>query len=381
MIALGLTSFFTDVGSDMIAPLLPLFLASLGASAAMLGLIEGAAEATASLLKLASGWLADRTARSKPLVLFGYGIASVARPLMAIAAVPWHVLAIRVVDRVGKGVRTAPRDVILAASAMPGESGRAFGFHRAMDHAGAVVGPLLATALLALGFSMRGVFALAAIPGALALLALFTVREPEVEAAPVVAAGETSARPAIPRSLRGYLVILGVFALGSSSDAFLLLRAQQLGVEIELIPILWAVLHVSKVVSTWVGGGLADRQPRTRLVAIGWGVYAATYLALGFATEAWHAWALFVVYGAYYGLTEPAEKAMVKDLAPPEARGRAFGLYHFVIGVTAIPAGLLTGLLWQEISPRVALATGAALAAASAFLLAAWARRARPLAT
>lgn len=387
IVALGLTSLFTDTASDMIVPMLPVFLASIGASAAMLGLIEGAAEATASFLKLGSGWLADRTTRRKPIVLFGYGLASIVRPLIGLAWLPAQVLAIRVADRVGKGVRTAPRDVMIAAAAPPGESGRAFGFHRAMDHAGAVIGPLLATALLALGVTMRGVFLFAAIPGALAILALLTVREPETEGAAgaVATKGEAptiarSGAPAIPRSLRSYLVILAVFALGNSSDTFLLLRAQQLGVDVALIPTLWAVLHVSKVVSTWLGGDLADRVPRPRLVGIGWGVYAVTYLALGLASEAWHAWAIFVVYGAYHGLTEPAEKAMVKDLAPEGARGRAFGLYHFVIGVTAIPAGLLTGLLWDTFDPLVALATGAALAGVSGALLAWWTMRA-PVAT
>ncbi|AKF10173.1 MFS transporter [Sandaracinus amylolyticus] len=373
VIALGLTSFFTDVASDMIVPLLPAFLATLGASTAMLGLIEGAAEATASFLKLGSGYVADRAPRKKPLVVVGYAIATFARPLIALAAIPAHVLAIRVVDRVGKGVRTAPRDAMIAAAAEPGEAGRAFGFHRAMDHAGAVVGPLVATALIALGLTVRGVFAAALIPGVIALLCVLSVREPAPEAMPV-AKGEapTIAGPAVPRSLRGYLGILALFALGNSSDAFLLLRAQDLGVPVAMIPVLWAVLHVSKVASTWIGGDLADRVPRPRLVAIGWIVYALTYLALGVATEAWQAWVIFVVYGAYHGLTEPAEKAMVKDLAPPSARGRAFGLYHFVIGVTAIPAGLLTGWIWEAFGPLHALGLGALIAAISGALLIAW---------
>lgn len=387
IIALGWTSFFTDVGSDMVVPLLPMFLASLGASAAALGAIEGAAEATASFLKLGSGFFADRTVRKKPIVLFGYGIATAARPLIALAMAPWHVLAIRVIDRVGKGVRTAPRDVMIAAHAAPGESGRAFGFHRAMDHAGAVVGPLVATGLLALGFSTRAVFAFAIVPGVFAILALLTVREPPVagdaHADRPTRASQPTSEPnehvqpqrAISRSLRLYLGVLAVFALGSSSDAFLLLRARDLGVALELVPVLWALLHVSKVVWTWLGGELADRIPKPRLVAFGWAVYALTYLALALAAEAWHVWVIFVGYGIYYGLTEPAEKAMVKELAPSWAHGRAFGFYHFVIGITAIPAGLLTGLLWQEVSPFAALMTGAALAIVSSFLLTFWSAR------
>jgi MFS family permease len=251
-----------------------------------------------------------------------------------------------------------------------------------MDHAGAVVGPLVATALLALGFSMRSVFAFAIVPGVLAIFALLTVREPSMREDEKLSAASDSPQPtpkigdrtqrAIPRALRAYLVILGIFALGSSSDAFLLLRAQALGVSIELIPVLWAVLHVSKVVWTWLGGGFADRMPKPKLVAYGWAVYACTYLALGLANEAWHVWVIFIGYGVYYGLTEPAEKAMVKELAPSWAHGRAFGLYHFVIGITAVPAGLLTGVLWQEISPFAALMVGAAIAVVSSLLLGLW---------
>lgn len=376
VILLGLTSLFTDVSSDMIVPLLPGFLAAIGASAAVLGLVEGAAEATASFLKLGSGWLADRSPRKKPLVVLGYGIATVVRPLLALAAVPGHVLAVRVIDRVGKGIRTTPRDVMIAAAAPPGEAGRAFGIHRAMDHAGAVIGPLLAAGLVALGLEVRGVFAFAAIPGAIALLCVLAVREPEPEPAPELESAPRHEHvAAVPRALRSYLGVLTLFAIGSSSDAFLLLRAQELGVSLALVPVLWAVLHVSKVVSTWFGGGLADRVPRARLVAFGWAVYALTHLALGIATEPWQAWGIFVVYGSYHGLTEPAEKALVRDLAPPEARGRAFGLYHFVMGVTAIPAGLLTGWLWEAFSPLTALATSAALAAISGALMLAWSAR------
>jgi MFS family permease len=379
VILLGLTSLFTDVSSEMILPLLPMFLASMGAGATMLGAVEGAAEATASFLKLGSGWIADRSARKKPLVLAGYTIATVARPLMAIAAIPAHVLAIRVIDRVGKGIRTTPRDVMIASAAPIGETGRAFGFHRAMDHVGAVLGPLIATALLAIGWQLRDVFWLAAIPGVLAVLCVVLVREPPPgapapaaerdESAPLVAAGD---RPGLPRRLGGYLAILALFALGNASDAFLLLRARDLGVEPAAIPLLWAVLHVSKVASSWLGGDLADRVRRPRLIAIGWGVYAASYLALGVASETWHAWAIFAVYGVYHGLTEPAERALIKDLVPESARGRAFGLYHFVVGVTAIPAGLLTGWLWDAFGALVALAAGAICAAVSGIALALW---------
>lgn len=368
VIALGLTSFFADAGSDMIFPLLPVLLMQLHASATFLGLIEGLADAVASVFKLVSGELADRAARRKPIVLAGYGIAAIVRPLVAIATAPWHVLAIRVTDRMGKGLRSAPRDVIIANAAPAGQEGRAFGFHRAMDHAGAVVGPIIATALLAAGVELRTVFLVAIVPGVLSVLSVLAVREPPEPPRPSGTPRERVA-PRMPSSLRTYLLILAVFALGNSSDAFLLLRARELGVPVALIPMLWMVLHVSKLVSSYLGGGWADRVPRRRLVVIGWAVYALTYLALGLASEAWQAWALFVVYGAYYGLTEPAEKALVKELAPAELRGRAYGFYNFIGGAMAVPAGLLTGWVWDAVSPLAALSIGAVLAAVSAVLL------------
>ncbi len=382
VIALGVTSFFSDVGSEMIFPLLPVFVASLGASPAFLGLVEGLADATSSVLKLASGYVADRARTKKPLkplVLLGYGVAAVVRPLVALATAPWHVLAVRVTDRIGKGIRTSPRDVLIANAVPAAESGRAFGFHRAMDHAGAVVGPLVATALLALGCPLRWVFALAVVPGVLSTLMVATVRE---EAVPTDASATREAAHAaipsrLPVALRSYLAILALFSLGNSSDAFLLLRARDLGVPIALLPLLWTAFHLSKVISSYFGGDLSDRVARPRLIVLGWGVYAATYLAFGIANSAWQVWLLFVVYGAYYGLTEPVEKALVRDLAPEEVRGRAYGFYNFVIGATAVPAGLLTGFLWQAVSPRAALTTGAGIAAASSFALMAWQRTRR----
>ncbi len=377
VIALGVTSFFADVGSEMIFPLLPVFVASIGASTLFLGLVEGLADATSSLLKLASGYVADHTGRKKPLVLFGYGVAALVRPLVALATAPWHVLAVRVTDRVGKGLRSAPRDVLIAASVSKEETGRAFGFHRAMDHAGAVVGPLIATLLLGLGVPLRRVFWLALIPGVLSVLAVATVKEPR--AAVAVRSEQTSAASQrLSGSLRRYLAILLLFSLGNSSDAFLLLRAKDLGVPLVSLPLLWTVFHIAKLISSYFGGAWSDRIARPKLIVSGWMVYAATYLAFGVATKAWHAWALFIVYGSYYGLTEPAEKALVKDLAPEAVRGRAYGFYSFIIGVSAVPAGLLTGWLWQRWSPFVALAVGAAIATAASVALRVWSSSTEP---
>ncbi|MFN0064258.1 MAG: MFS transporter [Myxococcaceae bacterium] len=376
VVALGVTSFFADIGSEMIFPLLPVFVASLGAGATFLGLVEGVADATSSFLKLASGYVADRLPRKKPLVLFGYGIAALARPLMAVATAPWHVLVIRSTDRIGKGIRSSPRDVLIASSVSGAESGRAFGFHRAMDHAGAVVGPILATVLLSFNVPLRTVFWLALVPGMLSVVAVATVRETPI--APMMPTPPRAhPRPHLPRSLRWYLAILVLFSLGNSSEAFLLLRAKDIGVPIHLIPLLWTTFHVVKLLSSYVGGAWSDRLPRQTLIVSGWMVFAVTYLAFGAATKPWHAWALFLVFGTYYGLTEPAEKALVRDLAPQELRGRAYGLYNFILGICAVPAGLMTGWLWQTWNPFVALASGAALAATASVALMAWARASR----
>lgn len=372
VLLLGVTSFFTDIGSEMIFPLLPVFVAdTLGGGAAFLGIIEGAADAVASLLKLFSGRMADRLPRRKTLVVSGYALATLVRPLMAVATAPWHALAVRLLDRTGKGIRSSPRDALIADAAEPGEVGRAFGFHRAMDHAGAVVGPLLATLLVALHVPIRSIFWIAVIPGLFALVALAFVREaPRTTAAPNEPLPRAKAN--LPRPLKFYLGILLLFTIGNSSDAFLLLRARELGIPLVLIPALWSVLHVSKLLWSYIGGIWSDGVPRVRLIIAGWIIFAATYLALGFADRPWHVWALFIVYGAFYGLSEPAEKALVKDLAPEAFRGSAFGSYNFIVGIGALPAGLLTGWLWSSWGPQVALTTGAIVAALAALLLVIW---------
>ena len=374
--ALGFTSLLTDVGSEMIFPLLPAFLASLGAGPTFLGLVEGLADATASFFKLGAGYVADRSTRKKPFVIFGYTLAALMRPLMAMVAAPWQVLAVRLADRVGKGVRSAPRDVLIA-NAVPAErAGRAYGLHRAMDHAGAVFGPLCATGLLGLGLPVRHVFAAALVPGVLAVIMLRFVREsapvaaraPEQAAARAEAAAAARAVP-LPTAFFRYLAVLALFSMGASSDAFLLVRARELGVAVALLPMLWTVLHVSKVASSYLGGAWSDRVPRARLITLGWAIYALSYLGFGMARAAWQVWPLFVVYGIYYGLSEPTEKAIVRDLAPRAAQGRAFGLYNFVVGFSAVPAGLITGFVWERVGPQAALGLGAALAGAASVAL------------
>jgi MFS family permease len=370
---LGLVSLLTDASSEMIYPLLPSFLTGvLGAGPAFVGLVEGLAESVASLLKLASGRISDRMRRRKPLIVGGYTLSSLARPLVAAATAPWHVLVVRIADRIGKGARGAPRDALLA-QVTPGEDlGRAYGFHRAMDHAGAVVGPLIASALLLLHVELRTVFALAALPALASVLVLvFAVQEAPTSAA------RPSARPEWGASsdtkptpgLGQLLAVIGLFTLGNSSDAFLLLRAQDAGVALPLIPILWTAHHVVKATTSTAGGALSDRVGRRAAIAAGWVLYALAYAGLGLAKSPVQVWTFFVVYGLHHALTEGPERALVAQMAAGEARGRAFGLYHALTGALLLPASLLTGALWQRISPAAALLTGAAIALVAAIAL------------
>ena len=372
--ALGLVSLLTDASSEMITPLLPAFLTgTLRAGPAFLGLVEGVAESAATVFKVLSGYLSDRLGRRKPLIVAGYSLSSLSRPLVALATAPWHVLAVRFADRVGKGTRGAPRDALLAEVTPPSDHGRAFGFHRALDHAGAMLGPLLAAGVLLFHDDLRMVFALAAVP-ALASVALlvFGVKEPEGPASRPLRDPQQPPADAPPRGrFRAYLGVLAAFALGNSSDAFLLLRAQELGVSVALLPVLWTFHHLVKSTTSTAGGALSDRVGRRATILSGWGVYAATYAGLAVARTPVHAFALFALYGIFHALTEGPERALVADLAGG-TRGRAFGLYHAVTGGMLLPASLLTGALWQSFGAATALLTSAALAglAAGGFLLA-----------
>jgi MFS family permease len=379
VILLGMTSLFTDVGTEMIFPLLPVFLVeTLGAGPTYLGLVEGAANTVASVLKLGSGFLSDLVPRRKPLVLFGYGIASLARPFFAVATRPWHALAVRLVDRVGKGVRGSPRDALIADAAGD-RLGRSFGFNQAMDNVGAVLGPLLATLLIAAKMSVHQVFLIAVIPGFVATACVAFVREPpRVLARRAEASDPRVKSPTLDPQLVPSVGIVAVFSLGNSSDAFLLLRARSLGLSAAALPILWSVLNLSKVVFSYLGGNLADRRSRPKLIVWGWLVYAVVYLGLGAAKAPWQVWWLFAVYGIFYGLTEPVEKALLTDLAPAVARGRAFGIYNFIVGIASMPAGLITGALWNRWGATVALDAAAGFAGVACLSLLAWdLRRAR----
>ncbi|HEX8476586.1 MAG TPA: MFS transporter [Pyrinomonadaceae bacterium] len=379
VVAISIVSLLNDASSEIIYPLLPLFLASLGASRAVIGGIEGAAETVSSLLKLFAGYWSDRRGQRKGLVVFGYALASIMRPLLALATT-WHqVLAMRVTDRVGKGIRSSPRDAMIADAAAPETRGLAFGFHRAMDHTGAVVGPLLGFGILAFIAANRNaptlqdyriVFLLASVPALLAVLvAAFFVRETRREMRTELTVPPRLSLRGFDSNFKRFLAILALFTLSNSSDTLLLLRAREAGVSVATIPLLWAALHASKVLSSLVGGDLSDRLGRKRLIASGWMLYALVYGGFAFVSSVGEAWGLFLLYGVYFGLVEGAEKALVADLVRPEQRGTAYGLYNLAFGIMVLPASLLLGVLWDWRGAQTAFLFSASIGALAALLL------------
>jgi len=375
VIILGFVSLLNDSASEMIYPLLPAFLTSvLGAGPAAVGIIEGIAESTASFLKLYSGYLSDRVKKRKGWIVGGYAISNVVRPLIGLASSWLQVLLLRFTDRVGKGLRTSPRDAMIADSTPLASRGMAYGFHRAMDHTGAIVGPLAATGLLfVMHDDMKQIFLLSFIPGVLAVLLLFLgLREKPATSTAVAQATTFNARAAwtgMPGGFRRFLLIVLLFTLGNSTDAFLLLRAQGLGVPVALLPAIWVALHVVKMAFSVPGGMLSDRIGRKTVIIGGWIVYALVYAGFAVASQHWHAWLLFAIYGIYFGLTEGVEKALVADFAPQHLRGSAFGLYHLVVGLGAFPASLLFGLVWEKAGMPAAFGMGAGLAFLAGLLL------------
>jgi MFS family permease len=379
VVTIGLVSLLNDASSEIIYPLLPVFLAgSLGASARAIGIIEGLAESVASLLKLFAGYLSDRLAKRKVLVVAGYALASAARPLLAFARTWTQVLAIRLTDRVGKGIRTAPRDAMIADTVSVEQRGLAFGFHRAMDHGGAVIGPLIGYVLVLIFVAKTSsptagefskIFLAASVPALIAVLvAIFFMRESPVHAAPASQITSLSLR-GFDSNFKRFLVVLALFTLSNSSDSFLILRATESGVSVVMVPLLWAAHHGSKVLSSLLGGDLSDRLGRKRLIVSGWILYAAVYAGFAFATQTISIWILFLIYGIYFGLSEGAEKALVADLVQPEQRGTAYGLYNLAFGVTVFPASLLMGMIWDWKGPAVAFLVSAVMGATAPVLL------------
>ncbi len=371
VLALSMVSLLNDTSSEIIYPVLPAFLAlSLGASPFAIGLIEGFAESIASILKLFSGYLSDRFGTRKLPVFLGYSLAAITRPFLAFVTSWPQVLVVRMTDRVGKGIRGAPRDAMIADSVPTSERGFAFGFNRAADHLGAVFGPVASFVLLSIFAAntqnptireYQQVFLFASIPVVLGLVVIaFFVKEqekPAVDAAP--AAPPNLSLRGFDGNFKRFLFVIAIFTLSNSTDAFLLLRAGQSGISPVILPLLWMTLHVSKVVSSLIGGNLSDRIGRKKLIVAGWVIYAFVYVGFAFASEAWHAWVLFVIYGTYFGLTEGVEKAFVADMVPEDKRGTAYGLYNLAFGITVFPASILFGLAWSQFgAPTAFIASG-----------------------
>jgi MFS family permease len=386
----------------MVYPITPILLTRvLGAPAWTIGLIEGIAESTASLLKLYSGWLSDRYGRRKPFVMAGYGLAAVSKPLIAFANSWGFVLCARFLDRTGKGLRTAPRDALITENCPPGQRGRAFGFHRSMDTVGAVLGPLVGWLFLQrYPDHFRSLYLLAFIPAIVGVLVLSLVvkeRRPATnderpttnDERPTTKAEETAVSqplphahtPTLPHShapirfstlspdYRKYLGIVALFGIGNSSDAFLLLRARDMGIAAEQILLLYAVFNVVEASLGYAAGRLSDRIGRHALIATGWLVFAFVYLGFGLMHGTRAVWLLFILYGFYYTLTQGVQKALAADLVHPDRRGAEIGLFHMLVGIAALPASLCAGLLYNFVSPAAPFLVGAVTACAAAVLL------------
>ena len=376
VVVLGGVSFFNDVASDMLAPLLPLFLtAALGAGPVVVGLIEGVAEATASILKLVAGWLADRGWNRKGLVVGGYGVSNLARPLIGFAFGWGVVLSLRFLDRVGKGLRTAPRDAMIAGAVAHDVRGRAFGFHRALDHSGAVLGPLLAFVLLAANIPLRDVFFASAVPGLLVMLLLIFGLSAERLSGIATKAPRLAWRDLDSR-LRGLIVAAAALALAAVPDAFLVLWMQSHGFAVAWVPLLWAAMHAVKMLVAMPFGMLSDKISRLRVVVGGWSARVVLLVCLAILGNGlWSAWALLLVYAAAVASTEGAERALIGDVAPQENKATAFGAYHMLSGLCVLPGAVLFGGLWQLAGMRTAFITAAVLTAISSASLVMIARR------
>jgi MFS family permease len=372
---LGIVSLLTDVSSEMIFTLVPLFLANvIGATTTIVGLIGGLSESTDAIFRIFSGWLSDRVRKRKSLAVLGYSISTIAKPFMYLASTWGSVLAIKFGDRVGKGIRTSPRDVLVADSVSAEERGRGFGLHRAMDTTGAVLGLALAAMIIylvqggGLGLSLKTyqwLVLVGIVPAVLAVLVLlFFVHERKESPS----GGVSRKLPRVGLTtgfntrFKLFLAVMAVFTLGNSSDFFVILRAQNLGSSVLYVTLMLVLFNITYAVTALPAGVLSDRLGRRRVIAVGWAIYALVYLGFALASSLWQVWLLFACYGVYYGVVEGVARAFVADLVPEERRGTAYGLYHGVVGITLLPASLIAGWLWQAYSPAAPFFLGAALA-------------------
>ncbi|MEO0123820.1 MAG: MFS transporter [candidate division WOR-3 bacterium] len=365
---LGLVSLFTDLSTEMSYAIIPIFLKDvLKAQPIFIGLVEAIAESTASILKTFSGYISDRLRKRKLFIFIGYTLSAIVKPLLALATQGWHILIVRFADRFGKGIRTAPRDALIAESTRETFYGRTYGFHRAMDTMGAILGPLFAFLILSLSNqNYRLLFALAFIPGFIAVLfIIFGVKDIIPETQKLFKFSFKDINP----KLKTFFLVIILFTLGNSSDAFLILRAKELGLAVPLIPILWLVFNISYFLWSYPAGVISDRIGRKKTIVFGFLVYTITYSALALNNKVIFLWPIFIIYGLYYGFTEGNLRAFVADLTNPEHRGTVFGIYHTVVGITLLPANLIMGYVWQKYGFNIALFIGACLSFLSALLL------------
>ena len=373
----GITSFFNDTATEMAYWVLPAFLISLGAGPAQLGLIEGIAESVASFAKLFSGYLSDRLDRRKPLVVAGYFVANAVKPLLAVVTAWWHILLIRFTDRLAKGVRGAPRDVMVAESVGKERLGAAYGLIQSLDSAGAIAGPLAALVLLA-HYGVRSVFWAAAVPGALAVLvAVFGIRETKRRIANNNDDKVSSKNPTapvapanrLPGTFYAILTAVTLFSLGNSSDMFLVMRAQNVGIRVSLAPLLGLVFNMTYTLGSWPAGWFSDHFSRRWIAAAGYLIFGGVYFVFGRAPSSLAIWITMAVYGLYYALTQPVLKALVVETVAQEVRGRALGIYFFISSVATLAASLITGELWKHYGPAFPFYLSAGVAVISAVLL------------
>ncbi|HWF44028.1 MAG TPA: MFS transporter [Candidatus Kapabacteria bacterium] len=373
VIWLSLAAMFNDISGEIVQRGLPLFLsATLGVSKSLIGLIEGLADTTASLLQVVSGWYSDRWASRKTVAGAGYTMTALARPMLYFATTWVLPLFAKFLDRAGKGIRTAPRDALIADSVAPEMRGRAFGLNRALDPAGAVIGALLAASFLYFwhgsnavsisGHQWKLLMIIAAVPSVIAALIVFIIVREEKRDRKMPPPIRQIFSVGRDKRFRKLLFVVTFFTLGLSSDAFLVLRAQSLGISIWAIFVIIALFNLVTTLSAYPAGILSDRLSRRAIIRAGWITYALIYLGFAFATQAWHIWALYIAYGMFYGLTEGVEKAFVADLVKPEERGAAFGIYNGAVGVAVLPASLIAGLLWQYYGPAAPFLFGSVIA-------------------
>lgn len=368
---IGLISFLNDAASEMVYPLLPLYLVTvLMAGPKALGIIEGIAEATSSIFKLISGVIVDRTKKAKPWIVLGYTLAGLSRPLIAFANSWLWIIAIRFTDRIGKGLRSSPRDALLAETVPQNQRGLTYGLHRSMDNAGAVVGPLVAAFLLSQGVPIKDIFLWALVPAVIAIVLALSIWEPSRELQGVQYQFKWSLK-AMPPQFKRYLWVSGIFALGNSSDMFLLLRARELGVPQEQIPLLWAAISLITATLATPLSGYSDRFGRKGFILIAWLAFAFFYICMGLPTvSVYQVFALFAIYGIFKAATEGVEKALVADLAPRGATGTAFGWFNLINGLMLLPASFIFGSLYESVSPLYAFLFSGGCALLAFFLMA-----------